>query len=105
MNVHGLLKALVAKIVYVVSATENSMNYVRRIVSNLRKEGIPTAYDVIGRSLKKQLEDAASRGAAIFVIAFHDETTQGFVTVRSMSDGKESKHQLKELAEAVRKYL
>jgi histidyl-tRNA synthetase len=70
----------------------------------LRSSGISTDYNLNnGRSLRKQLDDAASKGAALTVIVGPEEIEKGEVTLRSMGDGTESKQKVNELAKILDK--
>jgi histidyl-tRNA synthetase len=62
-------------------------------------------YDILGRALRKQLDDASIKGAALAVIVAANELAGGQVIVRSMKDGSESKCQISDLAETLAKML
>jgi histidyl-tRNA synthetase len=78
-------------LVYVAYASEEIKGRALEIASLLRNSGIAADYDILGRALRKQLDDAASRDATIAVIVAAGDMTEGKVTVRSMKDGTESK--------------
>jgi histidyl-tRNA synthetase len=99
LSSQNLVDANRPALVYVAYIAEDSANDAVKIASSLRRDGVAAAYDLSGRALKKQLEDAAARGAAICVIAAHNEIATGKVTVRSMNDGSEQLHQLNKLGE------
>jgi histidyl-tRNA synthetase len=85
---------------------------VERIVMALQKHGVlkqPAKALVYvayasddGRALRKQLEDASIKGAALAVIVAPSETAAGQVIIRSMKDGSESKCPVSGIAEAIR---
>ena len=52
--------------------------------------------------LRKQLDDAASRGATIAVIVAASDMAEGKVTVRSMRDGTENKQPFEGIVEMIR---
>jgi histidyl-tRNA synthetase len=101
---HGVLKQSAKALVYVAYATEARKKAVE-IVSALRAVGIAADYDILGRALRKQLEDASTKCAEFAVIVAPDEIRTGQVIVRSMKQGTESKHPVGSLAEALFKML
>ncbi len=78
-------------LVYVAYASDEIKGRALEMASLLRNSGIPADYDILGRALRKQLDDAASRGATIVVIVAAGDMAEGKVKVRSMKDGTESK--------------
>jgi histidyl-tRNA synthetase len=95
---HGILKSEPKPLVYVAFSTKEVCKNTLELVSNLRNSGVITEYDIQGRILRKQLDDASTKGALITIIVAPDEIKNGQVTVRSMRDGSESKHSIKDLA-------
>ncbi|HZC20243.1 MAG TPA: His/Gly/Thr/Pro-type tRNA ligase C-terminal domain-containing protein, partial [Nitrososphaeraceae archaeon] len=95
---HGILKREPKPIVYVAFSTKDVCKNTLELVSNLRDSGVITEYDVQGRILRKQLDDASTKGALITIIVAPDEIKNGQVTVRSMTDGSERKHAIDDLA-------
>jgi histidyl-tRNA synthetase len=91
--------------VYVAYASDDVRNRAVEIVSALRSRDIATDYDILGRALRKQLDDASMKGAAFAVIVAPDEIAAGQVIVRSMKEGKESKHPAGNLAQDLYKML
>ncbi len=71
------------------------------IVSILRNSGINTDYSLNERVLRKQLDDAASKDAVLTLIVAPEEIEKGQVTVRSMSDGTESKQKVNDLGKSL----
>jgi histidyl-tRNA synthetase len=67
----------------------------------LRGTGIAADYDIVGRALRKQLDDASMKGAMLAVIVAPSEIAEGQVIVKSMKDGTEIKHSVSKLAEVV----
>jgi histidyl-tRNA synthetase len=102
---HGILKSVPKQMVYVAYTSSITRTFALDIVSTLRNSGISTDYDLNERALRKQLDDAASKDAALTVIVAPEEIEKGQVTVRSMSDGTESKQKVSELAENLYKKL
>jgi histidyl-tRNA synthetase len=102
---HGILSLNLAPMVYVAYASNGLSKHVLEIVSNLRNNGIVTDYDLHGRTLRKQLDDASAKGAFVTVIVSPDEIERGQVTIRSMRDGAESKQHIKDIAKNVNTML
>jgi histidyl-tRNA synthetase len=102
---HGILKHVPKQMVYVAYTSSNMRASALRIVSILRNSGISAEYNLNERSLRKQMDDAASKGAILTVIVAPEEIERGQVTVRSMSDGSESKQKVNELIKSLVKIL
>jgi histidyl-tRNA synthetase len=98
---HGILKSVPKQMVYVAYTSSIIRVSALDIVSILRNSGISTDYNVNERTLRKQLDDAASKNAVLTVIVAPEEIEKGQVTVRSMSDGIESKQKVNELAKTL----
>lgn len=98
---HGILKSVPKQMVYVAYTSSIIRASALDIVSILRNSGISTDYNVNERALRKQLDDAASKNAVLTVIVAPEEIEKGHVTVRSMSDGIESKQKVNELAKTL----
>jgi histidyl-tRNA synthetase len=98
---HGILKSVPKQMVYVAYTSSIIRASALDIVSILRNSGISTDYNVNERTLRKQLDDAASKNAVLTVIVAPEEIDKGQVTVRSMSDGIESKQKVNELAKTL----
>lgn len=102
---HGILKPSPKPIVYVAYASTNTRKEAILIASKLRNNGIITDYDLQGRVLRKQLQDASTKGALLTVIVGPDEIKNGQVTVRSMKEGNESKQKVEDLAKNLNNML
>ena len=102
---HGLLKQYPTPLVYVAHATGEMKAKALDLVSSLRADGIRVDYDMIGRTLRKQLECASNQRAAFVVIIAPNEIASGQVILRSMKDGTESKHHIGSLKEIFGKML
>jgi histidyl-tRNA synthetase len=102
---HGILKQSQRPLVYVANATEDLRAKTLELVSSLRTSGISVDYDMLGRTLRKQLEYASNKGAAFVVIVAPNEIATGQVILRSMKDGTESKHYVDSLKETLNKML
>jgi histidyl-tRNA synthetase len=102
---HGILKSIPKSIIYVAYTSTNASKDAIAIASNLRNNGVITDYDLLGRSLGKQLQDASTKGAQLTVIVAPDEIKNGQVTLRSMKDGSETKQNVEDLAKNLNKML
>lgn len=96
---HGILKSKSLPLVYVAYTSDDIGKKALELVSNLRNSGVIADYDLQGRTLRKQLDDASTKGALLTVIVAPDEIKNGQVTVRSMTDGSESKRTITGLVE------
>lgn len=102
---HGILKQSIRRLVYVASASDDVRNSALHVISSLRNAGIMVDYDIHGRALRKQLDDASTKGAALAVIVATNELAVGQVTVRSMKDGAESRCHMTRIVEDLGKML
>jgi histidyl-tRNA synthetase len=102
---HGILKQSTRLLAYVANATEDLRAKALELVSSLRRSGIPVDYDMLGRTLRKQLEYASNKGAAFVIIVAPNEIAKGQVILRSMKDGTESKYYVDSLEETLNKML
>jgi histidyl-tRNA synthetase len=102
---HGILKQAGMPLVYVAYASDDIRERALELTSALRSSGVSADYDILGRALRKQLDDASAKGAAATVIVAPREISEGQVIVRSMKDGTESKHLIKNLAEILTRML
>jgi histidyl-tRNA synthetase len=98
---HGILKSEPKPLVYVAYTSDDIGERALELVSNLRNSGVITDYDLQGRTLRKQLDDASTKGALITVIVAPDEIKYGQVTVRLMKDGSESRRSINDLAKTL----
>jgi histidyl-tRNA synthetase len=102
---HGALKTQARPLAYVAYATDETKSRAVEIASALRNAGIETDYDMLGRALRKQMDDASSKGAAIMVLVAPAELAENKVTIKSMKDGIETKHGIAGIADTVKKML
>jgi histidyl-tRNA synthetase len=102
---HGILALNPSPLVYVANASNGVSKHILEIVSILRNNGIVTDYDLHGRTLRKQLDDASAKGAFVTVIVSVDEIERGQVTVRSMKDGVETKQYIKDITKKINSML
>ncbi len=83
--------------VFVASVNEKLTDNVLDIVQLLRKNSIPTDYDLRSRSLSKQLEYANSLGIPSVMIVGEKELKKKAVKLRKMGTGKESMVKIKDI--------
>jgi len=101
MQKRGLLEPLKTPIVYVAHTSLSVRKHVLEIVSDLRKSGIYTDYDIQGRSIRRQLEDAYTKNSLLIVLVVQGEIENGLVTLKDMKDRTETKLNVNHLQEAV----
>ena len=101
----GILKPPAKALTYVAYASDDVRDRAVAVVSALRAAGVATDYDILGRALRKQLDDASMKGAVLAVIVAPHEIATGQVIVKSMTDGAESKHPETNLVETLHKML
>ncbi len=75
--------------VFVVGATPDAADTVRRTVRALRGRGIAALSDLEGRSLRSQLNQASASGAPTALLIGADEIAAGTVTVRDLTRGEQ----------------
>jgi histidyl-tRNA synthetase len=98
---HGILKSEPKPLVYVAYTSDDIGERALELVSKLRNSGVITDYDLQGRTLRKQLDDASTKGALITVIVAPDEIKYGQVTIRLMNDGSERKRTIDDLPKSL----
>ena len=102
---HSILKQTSKPLVYVAYASDDVRGRTLEIASTLRNKGIMADYDILGRALRKQLDDASTKGAAFAIIVAPTELASDKVTVRSMKDGAENNYPINNLAEKLQEML
>jgi histidyl-tRNA synthetase len=93
------------RMIYVAFTSNDTRAQAMDIVSDLREKGYITDYDFYGRPLRRQIEDAAARGAVLTVIVGERDSKNGRVTIRSMDDGLEFTQEIGELPRALEEKL
>ncbi len=101
MQKRGFLEPLKTPIVYVAHTSLSVRKHVLEIVSDLRKSGIYTDYDIQGRSIRRQLEDAYAKNSLLIVLVVQGEIENGLVTLKDMKDRTETKLDVNRLQEAI----
>lgn len=76
-----------------------------KLAGALRKEGISTEFDHVGRSFKAQMKYADKLHAKMVVLIGEDELKAGTVTLKNMCESVQSSVKMCDLAEAVKQYF
>lgn len=97
----GLMPSFKAGPVYVAAATDATRQKALEVAALLRAHNIPADFDMMKKSLRKQLDDASAKGADIVIILADSEIQDGRFIIRNMKDGKESRHNISELIAVV----
>jgi len=82
------------KSVYVAYTGEDLKQKASSIMSSLRRSGIASEFDMSGRTLKKQLEEASKRGYTLVAILAPEELSKNELILRNMESGSETKVKL-----------
>jgi histidyl-tRNA synthetase len=98
----NLLRKAHNQIIYVAYTSDMTKQKAMRVISNLRNNGFVTDYDLQGRSLAKQLDDASSKNASVAIIVAPKEIEQGEVIIKSFRSGKEKKTNIQNLVDNLR---
>lgn len=85
--------------VYVVSASESVRPKAIEVAQQLRRAGVSTDMDLLSRGMRKQLDNANTKGVSKVVIVGERELAEGCVAVRDMSTAEQKKVKLEELLE------
>lgn len=72
-----------------------------KLLSELRRAGIPSGMDLLGRSLKAQLKASDREGARLAVILGEDELARGVAVVRNLVLGEQEEVSLSEVLSAI----
>ncbi len=102
---YNIVKGSPRSLVYVAYATEDEKARAIELATALRGAGTMTDYDLLGRALRRQLEDASNKGAILTVIVTKDDMEAGKVIVRQMNDGTENKYRISTLPVEIAKVL
>ncbi len=88
--------------VFIATVKEESRLEAVRVVENLRANEIPAEFDLMGRSLSKQLEYANSAKIPYLVVLGPQENQSKVVKVKDMATGMETSVPITELAQKLR---
>lgn len=89
--------------VYVIPVGDSSREKVLGIVEMLRKAGLSVDYDLMRRSLSKNLRYASSAKAKKVIIAGEKELAKGAATLRDMKSGEQKEIKLESLIKELEK--
>ncbi len=90
--------------VYVAPVREEVRPYALKVLKLLRESGISSETDVMGRSLRKQLEYADSLGIPYVAIVGPEEERRGTVKLRDMGTGEEREVPLLDLPSLLKSF-
>jgi histidyl-tRNA synthetase len=82
--------------VYVAYADDDLRQRAISLASSLRTSGVPAEYDISGRPLKKQLEEASKKGYASAAILAPQELSKNELIIRDMAQGSEKRVRIDE---------
>lgn len=88
---------------YVIPVSEATRMEAFRITASLRRAGLSTEVDLMGRNMSKNFKYAATINASKAVIVGEKELTQSSVTVRDMSSGEQKLVKLDSVLEELKK--
>ena len=77
----------------------------QKIAATLRREGLAAEIDLVGRSLKKQLEVAAKRNTPYVIIVGPKELAENRVVLRDMREGREEVRSIPETLDYLKEVL
>jgi histidyl-tRNA synthetase len=89
LEANGRTSSLSSPQVFVVCASQSARSECRKLIRNLRSEGIIPGYDLDNRSLKSQMRQADSSGSEFALIIGEDEIANKTVTVRNLRSGSQ----------------
>jgi histidyl-tRNA synthetase len=75
--------------VYVIALTPEAQRVALKLATELRRDGIATDLDLMGRAMKGQLKDASRSGARFAAIIGEDEVASGMVSLKDLSSGEQ----------------
>ena len=84
--------------VYVASLGENAQDYARKLVMELRENGVKAENDIMDRGIKAQMKYADRVGAKYVVVIGDDELQNGVVIIKNMQNGETQSHTIENLA-------
>jgi histidyl-tRNA synthetase len=99
----GVEKSIDELDIYVIPVGEGATEKALGIVDLLRKSGLKVDYDLMRRSLSKNLKYASLMNAKKVVIAGEKELAKGAVTLRDMKSGEQSEINIKSLVKELKK--
>lgn len=115
MGIERVIAALETQQINIIAEAQESVSLIAlgdtariesfKIVSALRKKGIRSFVDLLGRNLKAQMKSADRAGSKLTVIIGDDELSKNIAVIRDMKAGEQSEVSLDLLVEEVEKIL
>ena len=90
-----LSKAKTKCLVFVISVSSEAKKGVAGLVQKLRSIGIPADFDIMSRTLSKQLQYVNSRGIPFAIVVGEKELKSGSAKIRDMKTGKEEEFEFR----------
>ena len=84
---------------YIAPLGDAAYSYARAAVYNLRKKGISTEYDLVGRGLRAQMKYADKIGAAYTIVLGENEVNSGECEIKDMKTGEKQTVKTDKIAE------
>ena len=84
--------------VYVASLGEAAQDAARKIVMDLRENGVKAENDIMDRGIKAQMKYADRVGAKYVVVIGDEELQNGVVNIKNMQNGETQSHTIENLA-------
>ncbi len=84
---------------YITTIGENAKQEAFKYINLLRKNGLKTEMDYLGRSVKGQMKASDRMNASFTIILGDDELSSGKATIRNMETGEELEFKLNKLVE------
>ncbi len=82
---------------YIASLDKAALDYASDLAIQLRRQGTPAAFDLVGRSLKAQMKYAGKSAYAYSMVLGSDEIAANKARLRRLSDGSENDVDLNDL--------
>lgn len=102
MTEKNMFKDMNIASVFLVAVNDIVRNDVIKISSDLRKKGVITEFDIMGRSLSKQLQYANALGIPYVAILGVKELSKKSISLKNMKTGKEKLVKIKDLFKNIR---
>jgi histidyl-tRNA synthetase len=87
--------------VYVIALSPDAQRVALKLATELRRDGVATDLDLMGRAMKGQLKDAARSGARFAAIIGEDEVASGMVSLKDLSSGEQERVPPDELSDRI----
>ena len=95
----GILQSHESPLVYITYSSPNVMRYAIELISDLRKSGINVDYDLQGRPMRRQVQDAYSKKSMLIIMITEGDAETGLVTLKDVRDHSEKKVRTDKLGE------